>query len=53
MKIYEHDLSHLSDDELNALFDEARKRCKSDDLKIILFEISRILNEKQNNTLSK
>ena len=47
MDTSEHDLSGLSDDEFNTLFEEARKQCKSDDLHEVLSEICRLMNERQ------
>ena len=36
MELSEFDLSRLSDDDFNALFEQARKRCNSDVLQVIL-----------------
>lgn len=45
MNITEHDLSELTPEEFTALFEKARDRCQSDDLKTIFLEMSKLLRE--------
>ena len=49
MDYFEYDFSHYSVDELKALFAEAKKRCNSDDISVILKEVAKMLKEVQNN----
>ena len=49
MDYFEYDFSHYSKEELKTLFDEAKKRCKSDELSDILKEVAKMLKEVQNN----
>ena len=48
MELSELDLSCLSEDEFNTLFEKARKRCNSDILQDILCEVCKIMSEPQN-----
>jgi hypothetical protein len=47
--IKEHDLTGMSFEELKDLYKLAKHRCKSNELKDILFEISKLLELKDNN----
>ena len=50
MELSEFDLSRLSDEDFNALFEEARKHCNSDILQDILYEIFKIMIDTQKKT---
>ena len=49
MDYFEYDFSHFSEDEFKALFAEAKKRCNSDDISLIIKEIVKMLKEVQSN----
>ena len=49
MNYFEYDFSHFSEEEFNTLFAEAKKRCNSDDISVILKEVAKMLKEAQNN----